>query len=234
MSTNSGVQSSIEGSSLILKLNRPEAGQSLSLAAAEDLLAYAVKNKNKISGLILMGEGPRVFCSGGDLKAYAKLKTRAQGVLINRKIRKTLDFFAKLPIPKIVLLKGDCFGGGMELISCFDQIFACPHVLLGFWQRRLSLTPGWGGYARWSSRLTEKKLKDLLVEARSLSAEESLSLGLIHRIYPEGLIEERAKDWLVELNQKSPETFKGIQNLSNSSEQKIFAKLWTSQKPKNY
>lgn len=152
-----------------------------SFEASVDLLKaakLAVKNKQKV--FIFSNEGD-YFCSGGDLQSLLKLKTRKAGQDLNSKIEKNLEAFSKLPIYKIALVGGDCFGGGTELLSCFDLRLAVSHACFGFFQKRFHLTTGWGGFARWSAKGVQ--VESLLATGQILSAYHALRMGLIHEVY---------------------------------------------------
>ncbi|MET0909650.1 MAG: enoyl-CoA hydratase/isomerase family protein, partial [Ilumatobacteraceae bacterium] len=59
--------------SLVITINRPEAGNSLNLAVAEGIagaLTDAVTNPD-VSTVIVTGAGEKIFCAGMDLKAFA-------------------------------------------------------------------------------------------------------------------------------------------------------------------
>jgi enoyl-CoA hydratase/carnithine racemase len=63
------------GGALVLRLNRPEAGNAISREVAlalGDHLRNCEADK-ALRALVITGSGPRYFCTGGDVKAYAKL-----------------------------------------------------------------------------------------------------------------------------------------------------------------
>jgi enoyl-CoA hydratase/carnithine racemase len=152
------------------------------------------------------------------------MKAKKAGVTQAREIRKTLMALAKWSIPKVAFVSGDCFGGGMELLSCFDHRVAAPHVMFGFWQRRIALSFGWGGYARWSARVSADVIKELGFTARVFGAAEALRLGMIHQIGTMNDVERWLSDserW----NHKSAETLSTVDAIN---EARLFEKMWWS------
>src|SRR3954470_20368784 len=76
--------------------------------------------------VVLCPSPGRVFCSGGNLKFYSELqksrRLKRHGSKVNHEIAATLDFIYNLPVPTLACVSGDCIGGGIELISCFDHV----------------------------------------------------------------------------------------------------------------
>ncbi|MES2770193.1 MAG: enoyl-CoA hydratase/isomerase family protein [Bdellovibrionota bacterium] len=181
--------------------------------------------KDKIEGLLLTSD-QRVFCSGGNLSDYAKLKNKAQGIKINKEITKILNEFNKMPVPTICLVTGDCLGGGIEWISAFDTVYATPSALFGMWQRRIGLSWGWGGGHRLKLRVSKKNLMNLLLNANNFSSYQAQELGLIDAIYTNELIFEKGLDFLKKQRDLPKIPFIKIKSGDIKHEQKIFQSLW--------
>ncbi|RYZ65331.1 MAG: enoyl-CoA hydratase/isomerase family protein, partial [Proteobacteria bacterium] len=132
---------------------------SFSVAAARELREILAANSSA-SALIFSARG-RVFCSGGNLSDYASMSSAEEGMKVNNEIRSALSELSALPIPTICVVEGDCFGGGVEVVSCFDHVIAASHVVFALWQRKISLTYGWGGGSRLERRLGSSLLRNL-------------------------------------------------------------------------
>ena len=198
-----------------------------SLEASADLLKaakLAVKNKQKVFVFKNAGE---YFCSGGDLQSLLKLKTRQAGQDLNAKIEKNLEAFAKLPIYKIALVNGDCFGGGTELLSCFDLRLGVSHACFGFFQKRFHLTTGWGGYSRWLKAGVD--ISALLASGQILSSYHALRLGLIHEVYSSEEVDLVLARVLSSLDTES-DFLGGVVSMKAKPalEKKVFNSLWWS------
>lgn len=203
-----------------------EYGNSFSESCANELekIIHYV-NKKKISNLVITNVG-RIFCSGGNLKDYAKLRKRTEGIKINKYIAKVLNSLDKAPFYTVAIVQGDCFGGGIEWISSFDKVYATPNSMFGMWQSRIALSWGWGGGARLKLRLLKKNLKNLLLEGKTFSAYEALDLNLIDSIYPENLILKKTLDHLEKRNALPKAPIGKIKKFNLKHEQKIFESLW--------
>lgn len=232
---------------LTIEFDSPEQSNCFGLKEAEFIqsLDFRVKNsaenfsvvfgnknsRQKLRALMLTNQG-RVFCSGGNLRAYALL-TIPQQIVTNRKIRKVLDQVSRLPIPTAVAMNGDCLGGGIELISCFDYVVSAPHCGLGLWQRRMGLTLGWGGGKRLLKRLPHAALIKLALESRFLSAYEALNMGVIDQIAPASTVVEQARYWLNGQIQLAQRVLAAYRNWSPVNEAKVFDRLWKQRRPKD-
>lgn len=206
-------------------LSSPKTRNALSVTHARELKSF-LKTKN-LRGLILRSDGP-VFCSGGDLGEYARLNTKAQGVKINREISEALAGLARFPLPKLALVDGDCYGGGVELISCCDWIVSTPKSFFALWQRRMTLSFGWGGYQRLQMRMSESVIKAWIQSGDTKSSYWAQSQGLINDIIHEKNKVEYVERWKQQQLQLTTKSFESIQKLTSRNERILFDQLWWS------
>lgn len=213
---------------LWVEFSDPESRNSFSLRAAEELAATCAKHKGEFDALVFTAQG-RVFCSGGNLTDYAGMTEADQGIEVNRTIAKVLEDLEKLPVITICLVGGDCFGGGIELISAFDRVLSAPHAFFGFWQRRIGLSYGWGGGKRIMRRLGLKRTRNLALTAEVLSANEALATGLIDGIHHTSRLKSSAIE-LIKRHRSMPQIpVTGLKTWTSKSEREIFEGLWWSE-----
>ena len=138
------------GNIRVLRLNRPDAGNAISrevaLAIGEQL--HVCANDTGLRALILTGTGPRYFCTGGDVKAYAKLASTEELDRVFGLMRDVCDSLEKLSCPVIAAINGFAVGGGAELALACDLRIAEDSAQIGFPQSRLGIMPGWDGTER--------------------------------------------------------------------------------------
>jgi enoyl-CoA hydratase/carnithine racemase len=218
---------SVKDKILVCVLDAPERGNAFSLKDAEALSAALKKyiKDDGIDGLLLTAQG-RLFCAGGDLGDYGRMKTAAQGKAVNRKITAALEALAVWPKPTACVVLGDCFGGGVELISAFDRVFCVPEAMLGLWQRRVALSFGWGGGARLERRLGLKRLQGLALEARTFSAYEAREIGLVDDVVLLTQALAVAEEWIEKTAALPSAPVSGLKGFVASVEKKLFEKLW--------
>ncbi len=200
------------------------AANSFSLQDARDLDFRL--NISDFDSLLWKSSHPRVFCSGGHLKFYANSTEPEDGIKANQKISKVLDRLFHVPVPTAVAVSGDAFGGGVELISCFDRVVIEHHVLVGLWQRRIALSFGWGGRTRLEQRVSSSVIQQLLLSAKNLSAYESARFGICDEVVGSGLSEEFAMKWLEQQVGFSSFPIEKIKNGCGKTEQSDIKSLW--------
>lgn len=213
---------------LHIELDDPEARNAFSPAMAEEF-DLALKS-HQFSAVVVTAKGPS-FCSGGNLKYYAKLKNKDQGLEANERITQILDNFHKLNVPKACFINGTVFGGGIELVSCFDFVCSSPSSLFGLWQRRIGLTFGWGAESRLLCRLSQRDLKRWLLSADTISAYQANRLGLVDKVSLSNQGKKDCLQWLKASLDLGDEGLKAILDHDGESE-KAFKKLWMTEKHK--
>ncbi len=203
---------------------------SLSLAAARELLAIVrLAEAESYKGLLFQSRG-RIFCSGGNLKDYAQSADPRLGIEVNREITDLLNQLSVSSLATLALIEGDCFGGGLELLSAFDELMAIPGVMFGFWQRRIGLSFGWGGGHRLARRLGEQTLVHMALEARGVFAPEALDSRLIDAVVGKGVAQPAAIQRLEQLTRFSKFPLAKLKGWrreqSSEAESAIFEELW--------
>ncbi len=208
---------------LHLRFHAPDSGNALSLAAARELAGIG-KQYAKWPGVVAVSSGhPTLFCSGGNLSDYAKMKGKAPGLKVNREITRCLEAFSKWSAVKLALIEGDVLGGGMEWLARFDYRWSTPYALFSFWQKRIGLSPGWGGGTAWSARIGESRMRGLLLEARLLGPDRALALGLVDRLVAPVRLQLVLADWCAAM---SSEVNPALGRWSARQEAAIFTSLW--------
>ena len=211
---------------LVLTLNDPVTRNAFSWEMACEL--QEILTKQIFQGILLKSSGEN-FCAGGNLRFYKSLKTKEEGLEINKEITKILDSLEQLKVPKICYVDGLCVGGGVELVSCFDFIVASPNSLFGMWQRRVGLSYGWGGEKRLLRKLKEDRLRCWLTSASTLTAIDARQLGLVDRICLNYRGIDDCHEWLDRSFLWGEESLQKTLD-RQSSEQKKFESLWHSEK----
>ena len=213
----------INNGTLYIELDDPSSRNSFSLRTAK---AFAAAIQSGPYDSVIFRARGRVFCSGGNLADYAAQTTPEPGLLVNREITEILERFSQLPVPTFCLVSGDCFGGGLEVMSAFDFIFAAPHIVFGFWQRKIALTYGWGGETRLTSRLGVQKPRQLALSASVIGAREALNIGLVDELYHVEKLESAACQKIRSLRELPSTPLQSLKAISNLTEQERFEAVW--------
>ena len=177
-----------QGDCLIATLNRPADGNAISLALARELAAIVATcgADRTLRALVITGAGPRFFCTGGDVKAYARVTTALDLNQVFDLIRNLLDAIEALHCPVIAAINGYAIGGGAELVLACDLRVMDAQAQIGFPQSRLGILPGWDGIGRLIPLVGRGAAARLLLSGTRVDAGEALRIGLIDEVAPAG------------------------------------------------
>ena len=157
---------------LQLTLNRPDSANALSPPLTEALL-QALADAGDTQLCVIRGEG-RHFCAGFDLSDLADL---SDGDLLWRflRIEKLLQAVHHAPFPVVALGQGQMVGAGADLFAACWRRVAAPgsKFRMPGWNFELAL-----GTRRLTHLIGRDAARDLLIDTRVLSADDSLSCGL--------------------------------------------------------
>lgn len=194
------------GSALVLRLNRPEAGNAISrevaLALADQVRSCAADPG--LRTLIITGAGPRFFCTGGDVKAYAHLADAAELDRVFNLMRDVCDAIEALPCPVIAALNGFTIGGGAELALACDLRIAEASVQIGLPQARLGIIPGWDGIERLVRLVGRAAAAKLLYSGTRVGAAEARELRLVDEVVADGKALGRALELAATFAEAAP------------------------------
>ena len=173
---------------LVATLNRPGDGNAINLALARELAALidTCTTDRALRALVITGAGPRFFCTGGDVKAYARVETAQELNQVFDLIRNLLDAMEALPCPVIAAINGYAIGGGAELVLACDMRVMDSTAQIGFPQSRLGILPGWDGVGRLLPLIGRSAATRMLLSGKRISATEALAIGLVDEVAPAG------------------------------------------------
>jgi enoyl-CoA hydratase/carnithine racemase len=234
------VQFDIQKDVGIIRLNRPQAHNAVNAAVIEELeqIVESLEHKNDVRFLILTGTGKATFCAGGDLKYFATLKTRSQGMRMSRRMCAILDRLAAGPQVVVAAVNGSALGGGCEILTACHFRIAASNSRFAFRQAANGLTTGWGGGIRLFHLLGRTQALRLFLTAETISAEEAHRIGLLDRVVPRAKLLSAAQQLVSTIRVNSPgavSAFLDLATVVNSvggagrkRELEIFGNRWTS------
>ncbi|WP_094752524.1 1,4-dihydroxy-2-naphthoyl-CoA synthase [Psychromonas sp. CD1] len=158
-----------------------------------------------IGVVILTGQGPLAFCSGGDqsIRGDSGYKDELGGGMhlnvldLQRQIR-------TCPKPIIAMVAGYAVGGGHVLHMMCDLTLAADNAQFGQTGPKVgSFDGGWG--ASYMARIVgQKKAREIWFLCRMYNAQEALDMGLVNTVVPLADLEKETVKWCREILQNSP------------------------------
>ena len=167
----------------ILRLDRPEKANSLTLEMLERIAEVALEGV-AARALIITGTG-KVFSAGADLEAAKS------GLATSDVWEKISGAIADLPCLTIAALNGTLAGGAFGMALACDIRIAVPHAKFFYPVMKLGYLPQPSDPTRMAKIIGPSRAKMVLMAGQKLSAEDALVYGLIERIcQPEELMQK--------------------------------------------
>jgi len=166
------------GAKEILSLNHPPLNI-LTIRMMEEMIDALSKiaNDSQLRLLILRGEGS-CFSAGMDVAEHLPEKVRT----MFEKMHSLMLGMADLEIPSIAVLHGSALGGGLELATMADFVFASRDTKLGQPEIKLGVFPPLA-VAYFPQLIGVRHTYDLVLTGRTIDAEHAAKIGLINALF---------------------------------------------------
>jgi enoyl-CoA hydratase len=190
------------GSVGLVRLNRPKALNALNremLKEIMDALFYFDTNE-KTSAMVITGN-EHVFAAGADIQEMSGV---AAGEMLRGDWIAQFDRISQISKPLIAAVSGYCLGGGNELALSCDMIVASETARFGQPEINLGVIPGAGGTQRLSRVVGKAVAMEMVLNNRTLTAEEALQFGLVNKIAPVGDYLDEALELAGEIANRAP------------------------------
>src|SRR5213083_2287470 len=146
--------------------------------------------RDKPAGVIFASPKPRSFNAGADLFEIKKM-SREQVEKYLADGQEVFGRIARLPMPTVAAINGDCMGGGFELaLACRYRVAADnPSINIGLPETKLGLLPAWGGTTRLPRTIGITKALPILLAGQTMPPRKALRAGLVDEVVrPEALL----------------------------------------------
>lgn len=193
------VLTSIEDGVLIVTINRPEAKNAMSKAAAEGIAAAMdrLDAEDELRVGILTGAGG-TFCSGMDLKGFLRgesptVEGRGFGGVVQAPPAK----------PLIAAVEGYALAGGLELMIACDLVVAHKDAKFGIPEAKRGLVAAAGGVMMLPDQIPERIAMELALTGDFIGADRAYELGMINQVV-EGAALDGAKELATRIAANGP------------------------------
>ena len=207
------------GNALLLTINRPEAGNSMSADVSQAFLDIldGIEGDSSLRAVIVTGAGERFFCTGGDVKRYALIETKDQLRDMMLLASTVFKRFEALPVPVIAAINGYAIGGGVELLLGADLRIAAAHAEIGLPQIRLGIITAWGGYERLVRDVGYSRAMEIVMIGDRVSAADAMRLGLINAVAEDGDAVAAALDMAAKFDKAAPLALAGAKRVLHTA-----------------
>jgi len=166
-------------------LNRPHARNALTFAMYQRLgeACTAAAADPAIRVMVITGAGDKAFAAGTDIAEFRQFQTAADALAYEERIEAILSGLERLRMPVIAAIAGACTGGGAAIAAACDLRIATRDARFGFpIARTLGNCLSIRNLARLSSLVGPARVKDMLLTARLVDAQEAQAIGLVHEV----------------------------------------------------
>jgi len=169
--------------------------------------------------IVLTGEGPDAFCSGGDQRVRGDSGYVAGGASVGRFHVTDLHVqMRRLPKPVVAMVAGYAVGGGHVLHVVCDLTIAADNARFGQTGPKVGSFDGGFGAALLAEQVGQKKAKEIWFLCRQYSAQEALDMGLVNTVVPLERLEDETVGWCREMLRLSPFALRLLKASFNASE----------------
>ena len=166
----------------LVTLNRPDAMNALNPTLVSELMEAleAFDSDEKVGAMVVAGS-EKVFAAGADIKFMAEA---SEEEMRRSPFIGAFDRIRRIKKPIIAAVSGWALGGGCELAMACDMIVASERAKFGQPEITIGVIPGAGGTQRLTLAVGKVIAMEMVLNNRTLSAQEALQFGLVNRIAP--------------------------------------------------
>jgi naphthoate synthase len=221
-----------------ITINRPEVRNAFrpeTVVELSDAFARA-RDDTTVGVIILTGEGPDAFCSGGDQRVRGSRGGYVSGADPSQAGQQTgvgrfevTDLHVqmrRLPKPIVAMVAGYAIGGGHVLHVVCDLTIAADNARFGQVGPKVGSFDGGFGSSILSRLVGPKKAKEVWFLCRQYDAQQALEMGLVNTVVPLDRLEEETVQWCREMLALSPFALRMIKASFNADEDGMAGVQW--------
>jgi len=162
-----------------------------------------------IGVIVLTGEGPDAFCSGGDQRVrgdsgYLDENAAGRAGVGRFHVTDLHVQIRRLPKPVVAMVAGYAIGGGQVLHLVCDLTIAAENARFGQVGPRVGSFDGGFGAGLLANLVGAKKAKEIWFLCRQYTAQDALQMGLVNTVVPLERLEPETVQWCKEMLALSP------------------------------
>jgi enoyl-CoA hydratase len=186
----------------LIRLNRPKALNALNSELLRELNSALAdfERDQEIGAMVITGD-ERAFAAGADIKEMADASAVE---MLQRDHISAFDQIMRITKPVIAAVSGWCLGGGNELAMSCDMIIASETARFGQPEINIGVIPGAGGTQRLTRAVGKAIAMEMVLNNRTLTAQEALAHGLVNRVIPVENHLEEALDFANQVASRAP------------------------------
>jgi len=181
------------------------------------------REDTSIGVIVLTGEGPDAFCSGGDQRVrgdsgYLDEDAAGRAGVGRFHVTDLHIQIRRLPKPVVAMVAGYAIGGGHVLHLVCDLTIAAENARFGQVGPKVGSFDGGFGAGLLANLVGPKKAKEIWFLCRQYSAEEAREMGMVNTVVPLARLEQETVQWCREMLSLSPFSLRLLKASFNAAE----------------
>lgn len=212
------VRIAVEGQCAWVTFHRPQSRNALTFEMYDALESFLGSgDAAELRVVVFQGAGRAAFSAGTDIREFASLASEEDAVAYEAHVERVLSGIEALPGVTIAALSGACTGAGAAIAAACDLRVCTPSLRFGV---PIASTLGnclsVENYARLFLLLGAGRVKDLLINARLMGAEEAYRSGLVAEVVAdEDSLDQRVRDLAEEIAGRAPLSLRATKEAMN-------------------
>ncbi len=189
-----------------ITINRPHVRNAFrpqTLFELKDAFTRAHEDQD-VGVIILTGEGPQAFCSGGDQRIRGHGGYVGDDGVPRLNVLELQRQIRTLPKPVVAMVAGYAIGGGHVLHIVCDLTIAADNARFGQTGPKVGSFDGGYGATLLARIVGHKKAREIWYLCRQYDAQQALDMGLVNTVVPLDQLEAETVQWCREMLQMSP------------------------------
>ncbi|MEA2347429.1 MAG: naphthoate synthase [Thermoleophilaceae bacterium] len=208
-----------------ITIDRPEVRNAFrpqTLVEVSDAMDRA-REDISVGVIILTGEGPLAFCSGGDQRVrgdsgYVGDDAAAKAGVGRFHVTDLHVQMRRMPKPIVAMVAGYAIGGGHVLHVVCDLSIAADNALFGQTGPKVGSFDGGFGASVLARQIGQKRAKEIWFLCRQYDAAQALDMGLVNAVVPLEELEIETVKWCREMLELSPFALRLLKASFNADE----------------
>lgn len=199
----------------LITLNRPQVLNALNRQLVRELMdaLEAFDHDEGIGAMVVTGN-EKAFAAGADIKEMADKSVQQ---MMEADHVSAFSRILTIRKPVIAAVSGYALGGGCEIAMSCDMIVASESAKFGQPEITIGVIPGAGGTQRLTRAVGKALAMEMILNNRTLSAQEALQFGLVNRVVPTERYLDEAMKLAEEIAGRAPAAVRAAKKMINQA-----------------
>jgi enoyl-CoA hydratase len=199
----------------LVTLDRPQAMNALKNQLLHELMdALDAFDKDDTVSVMVITGNEKAFAAGADIKEMVDKSVQDMQTEDNVS---TFDRIRSVEKPVIAAVSGWVLAGGCEIALSCDMIVASDSSKFGLPEVTIGVIPGAGGTQRLTRAVGKAIAMEMILNNRTLTAEEALGFGMVNRVVPVNDYLDEALKLADEIASRAPIAVRTAKKMINAS-----------------